>query len=98
MPPFLPNDQTIMLKIPPQLEAATLCGTGNCDLSRRAACEVIAPYSSDPWYRNAITNTAAHALRSPSCDQDHELMNMYRQRFLNMLASANPLEFGLEEG
>jgi hypothetical protein len=81
--------------IPPELEAATTA-FNPCQLERRAACEVIAPYSSDPFYRQAINNDSPLALRRPTCDWDYEHLNQYRQRYLDLLVQANPDAFDLE--
>lgn len=79
-----------MLNIPPELEAATLCASGNCDISRRAACTVIAPHSADPWYQAALDNDAKHALRRPETEHEHTMFRYWINKFQQMLEDANP--------
>lgn len=80
----------MFLTIPPELEAATLCASGNCDISRRAACTVIAPHSPDPWFQAAIDNDAKHALRRPETQHEHQMFDAWVSTFQQLLEEANP--------
>ena len=82
--------------IPPELEKATLCGSGTCDLSRRAACEVIAPHSADPWYQDVLDNDGPCGLKRPSVQWDFDYMERCKAQFSGLLEAANPGVYSLE--
>lgn len=82
------------MQIPESLFLATTA-SNPCDLDRRAAIEILQPYTSDPCFPGLLSGRLA--LRQPSDNWDRSYMDLCRQRHLNTLAEANPLDFGLED-
>ena len=79
----------------PELLLLATTASNPCQLDRRAAIEVLQPYLNDPCFPGLLHGTLK--LQEPSGDWDHAYMTLCRQRHLNAMAEANPLDFALED-